>query len=100
VNFPTPSTVGASSAFLSYPLFGGGPTATYFAVASAKKGLEKAVTRLTIRERFGDRGPLKNSYANFAGHYGPSPRAGGAFCKRPGSEMTRRTCVTPAGFEL
>lgn len=49
---------------LSYPLFGGGPTATYFAVASARKNLEKAEQDLrTVQDSaIAD---LENSYAGF-----------------------------------
>jgi outer membrane protein len=40
--FPTANPYWTFTGLLNYPLFGGGPTATYFASASAQRSLEKA----------------------------------------------------------
>lgn len=40
--FPAAPYAWSAGATLSYPLFGGGPTGTYFAVQASKRGLEKA----------------------------------------------------------
>ena len=39
---PGPNRGWDAAATLSYPLFGGGPTATYYSVKSSKRGLDKA----------------------------------------------------------
>jgi len=48
--FPSDTYGWSAGAVLSYPLFGGGPTSTYFAVKSAKNSLEKSLQDLrTVR---------------------------------------------------
>ena len=44
--FPSDTYGWSAGAVLSYPLFGGGPTSTYFAVKSAKSSLEKSLQDL------------------------------------------------------
>ncbi|OGS39330.1 MAG: hypothetical protein A2506_06010, partial [Elusimicrobia bacterium RIFOXYD12_FULL_66_9] len=47
VEFPSARTGWSAGASLSYPLFGGGPTATYFSVTGARRSYEKAVSDLS-----------------------------------------------------
>lgn len=62
-----PSSFGWSFAgILSYPLFGSGPTATYFAVAAAKKNLERSKLDLrSVREQAVV--DIETSWSGFAG---------------------------------
>jgi len=49
--FPDPNYGWSAGAVLSLPIFGGGPTSTYFAVKSAKNSLEKSLQDLrTVRD--------------------------------------------------
>jgi len=64
--FPNDSYGWSFTGLLSFPLFGGGPTATYFSVASAKKSLEKSEQDLrSIRDAAV--ADLESSYASFVG---------------------------------
>lgn len=68
VEFPSQIYGWSAGATLSYALFGGGPTSTWFAVESAKRSLDKAQTDLRSVENaaFVD---LENSWASYANAY-------------------------------
>jgi len=63
--FPDPRYGWSAGAVLSLPIFGGGPTSTYFAVRSAKNSLEKSLQDLrSVRDAaFVD---LENTWAAYA----------------------------------
>ncbi len=65
VEFPSARTGWSAGATLSYPLFGGGPTATYFSTLSSRRGYEKAVSDLSAarQQALSD---LESSWSNFA----------------------------------
>lgn len=64
--FPSRRYAWSAGATLSYPLFGGGPTATYFSAVSGKRGLESAQADLasTRQAALSD---LESAWAAYAG---------------------------------
>lgn len=63
--FPTNNPNWAFIGLLSYPLFSGGPTATYYATAAATKNYDKAMQDLrTVREQA--RSALESAWSGFA----------------------------------
>lgn len=64
--FPSDRYSWSFGGLLSYPLFGGGPTATYYAVSAAKRSLEKARQDLrTVSDQAVS--DLQSSWTGFAG---------------------------------
>ena len=65
VEFPSANKGWSAGATLSYPLFGGGPTAAYFSVAVARRSYEKSVSDLsaTRQQALSD---LESSWSDFA----------------------------------
>ena len=64
--FPTANAQWSASGVLSLPLFGGGPTASWYAVTAAKRNFEK--TQEDLRSaKLQVRGALESSWAGLAG---------------------------------
>lgn len=65
VEFPSARTGWSAGATLSYPLFGGGPTATYFSVAASRRSYDKAASDLsaTRQQALAD---LESAWSDFA----------------------------------
>jgi len=65
VEFPSARAGWSAGATLSYPLFGGGPTSTYFSTLASRRGYEKAVSDLSAT-RLQALSDLESSWSSFA----------------------------------
>lgn len=65
VEFPSARSGWSAGATLSYPIFGGGPTETYFTVVAARRSYEKAVSDMaaTRQQALSD---LESAWSGFA----------------------------------